>query len=400
MNHLSKRLRRVVCCLFCCCHAVTPCLLLRYTGSVPSLLYLPPPIIMTLSLNNNIASTSNNSLTRPSLNAFFSQSSVACLTHQEECLLKTALAMVVVHKRRRRCRHHEEENSDNEDTTTTATSPPPRKRTLLERMFQSPSSTLLQLPHPQHMDRMFQAARNMALHSNQQQTNTALYGTASHLAHQLQVWMSHDGSDEENNNCTITTTTTTNDAAVKSWIRTSLLAVPSEATFHVYYSLLEHANLELQSLIFKILSTLIHEAYHDKLFCRGRFNNNHHQQQQHANEINAMAVTWLRLAQRCLLTCASPEQLLPTLHENLGELLVPLVSPSSSISNASKNSSFVKTFWDLSCNSVASSSSSSSAMNNTTTALDPGAKMILRLGLYRLLHLQPNQAGGDKEMIC
>jgi hypothetical protein len=32
--------------------------------------------------------------------------------------------------------------------------------------------------------------------------------------------------------------------------------------------------------------------------------------------------------------------------------------------------------------------------------LDPGAKMILRLGLYRLLHLQPNQAGGDKERIC
>jgi hypothetical protein len=357
---------------------------------------------MTLSLNNNIASRSNNSLTRPSLNAFFSQSSVACLTHQEECLLKTALAMVVVHKRCRRRRRHEEENNDNEDTTTT--SPPPRKRTLLERMFQSPSPTLLQLPHPQHMDRMFQAARNMALHSNQQQTNTALYGTASHLAHQLQVWLSHDSSDQEDNNCTTTTTiTTTNDAAVKPWIRTSLLAVPSEATFHVYYSLLEHANLELQSLIFKILATLIHEAYHDKLFLRGRSNNHHHhhhqqQQQQHANEINAMAVTWLRLAQRCLLTCASPEQLLPTLHENLGELLVPLVSPSSSISNANKNSSFVKTFWDLSCNSV--TSSSSSAMNNTTTALDPGAKMILRLGLYRLLHLQPNQAGGDKERIC
>jgi hypothetical protein len=366
---------------------------------------------MSLPLNNNIASTSNNSLTRPSLNAFFSQSSVACLTHQEECLLKTALAMVVVHKRRhRRSRHEEENNDDNEDTTTntttttTTTSLPPRKRTLLERMFQSPSPTLLQLPHPQHMDRMFQAARNMALHSKHQQTNTALYGTASHLAHQLQVWLSHDSSDQEDNHCNATTAiTTTNDAAVKSWIRTSLLTVPSEATFHVYYSLLEHANLELQFLIFKILATLIHEAYHDKLFLRGRSNHHHHhqqhQQQQHANEINAMAVTWLRLAQRCLLTCASPEQLLPTLHENLGELLVPLVSPSSSISNANKNSSFVKTFWDLSCNSVASSSSSS-AMNNTTTALDPGAKMILRLGLYRLLHLQPNQADDDKERIC
>eukprot|EP00980_Cylindrotheca_fusiformis_P002632 scaffold618_cov130-Cylindrotheca_fusiformis.AAC.36 len=351
-----------------------------------------------------------------SSNSFFSQSSVPCLTHPEECLLKTALAMVVIRKRSRH-RHHTSLEKDEEEKEDIS---PPFKKTLLERIFQDPSNApamLLQLPHPKHMDRIFQAARTMALHSSSSSSSSAnqkaLKGTTCHLAHQLQVWIlsssngnsSTTASSPPDSGTSITASkkdeddidmNSTND--VELWICNSLLTVPAETTFLVYSSLLqENSFWELKSLIFKILTHLIHQAYHDKLVVVS------------SSELNAMVVAWLRLTQQCLLTCtvttASREEmqnnlllLIPILQDTFGDLLVPLVpaaattttttTPTNSIGSSAttttttaNNISFVKTFWNLSCNSM------SQTPSNNGSYLNPGSKMILRLGLYRLLHL-------------
>ena len=351
------------------------------------------------------------------------------MTREEECLLKTALAMVVVKKRQQSSSSSREDDGGDDFAAKKK-----QKQNLMERILQSPSSSspmLLQLPHPIHIDRIFQAARSMSTvivnnsnsSSNSNNYYASLHGTTNHLANQLQLWV-HQKVKEQQVATTPTTTssetkkyTGKKEQNVEQWIRSSLMAMPMESTFCVYDSLIGQCqDILVVETIFRVLASLIHDLYYDQLWCnldeqqQGRNN----QQKSNNNKTTVVAdvfgVTWLRLAQRCITTSSVDcvplhqyETMIQILHNVMGELLVPLPSTTNAattnniLSSSSSPSSLAKTFWEL-CSTTAprsttASSTSTSSSNNKKQRrimLDPGAKVLLRLGLYRFLYLQPS----------
>ena len=226
----------------------------------------------TLAQSTSLPTTAKTAATRGSATAAaFCQTKVSCLTREEECLLKTALAMVVV---RKRCQlreiddgkaddNHSEEtkstkgkkrkspavsiiNDDDEGVDTTTSNNKKKKKKhqpleganmntrLLDTLFSNPpgsslssgSSQLLQIPHRVHINQMFCIACSMITNNSNSNgsASPALDGTACHLAQQLQVWLATmdlpQEQDQEQDD-------THGEAVVSSWIQTSLLSHPN-----------------------------------------------------------------------------------------------------------------------------------------------------------------------------
>lgn len=322
-----------------------------------------------------------------SSHAFLKHGNVSCMTREEECLLKTALAMVVVRKRKATSNAEESDSADKSKKRKLHSN-------LLDRILQSQSSSsssasplpLLQLPHPLHMDRIFQAARSMSTITSRNHKTKALQGTTNHLANQLQVWIERINDDPSSKT-----------TKVEQWIRSSLMAMPMESTYAVYDTMIDQGTSSFLFLetVFKVLIHLIHDLYQDQLWAppidlSRQLEATKDEMRPKHTTADVLGVAWLRLAQKCMTTCLSRyETMLQILHDALGDLLVPL--PCTTTDGAS--SSLAKTFWELCTKSPPKRNSSSSRYkknpNYQRLLLDPGAKVLLRLGLYRLLYLQP-----------
>jgi hypothetical protein len=266
---------------------------------------------------------------------FGGQTRVSCLTREEECLLQTALAVVVVKRRL----------TSKEDTCASSPAQKPKRPRFenLESFFSNPSKRLLTKPYPEHVANLFYAAK--ALNTA---NNVPWQGTASHLAHQLQLWLLRNDNND-----------------VHLFLKKQLRTPDSLPILH---GILEQAfSSELKCMIFELLIHDLHNVYNDELS---------------SEDIDVLTVGWMRLLQTSLLVCSDADtkhNMLQILQQVFQELLVPLDS-----------SSVIQTYWRLSMTCRASHT-------NTKQMLDPGAKLLLRLGLYRLLYLQ--QEGNEESMI-
>ena len=252
----------------------------------------------------------------------FSQSQVSCLTKEEECLLKTALAVVVIRKRK----FHVEAKSDAFNNNDDPSPPSNSLSFLLDSVFKPKSSTksgtldvapssspsLLKTVNHIHMDQIFQVARSMVAMANgtitrgkkrndnncggRNNTN-ALKGTASHLAQQLQAWLIHLESEERKNqegghsqeqnessssssNGTRAFAAATFHTRPSHWIRAQLSSSlvllggsddDNESTFTirtnfaVFQAIVGQAtHSSLVSTILSVLVTMLRELYYDK----------------------------------------------------------------------------------------------------------------------------------------
>jgi hypothetical protein len=262
----------------------------------------------------------------------FAQSRVSCLTREEECLLKTALAMVVIKKRKLQkdmedgTIHHNQDDDDNEgkftrtkvrkvsssvdDTTTRKSTGDKSKLPLtaspLESLFNSSnkkkvpsrttttgspstssSSPLLNSPNRVHIDQMFQVARSMAITSSGQPTgearNPALAGTASHLAQQLQVWAQHEQHEEparstqpqdhrtttrDESSASSSSASSSTVLVVKDWIRSRLTALEQQgprSNFVVFEAIIQQATDEtFVSTVLSIVVKILRDLYYDE----------------------------------------------------------------------------------------------------------------------------------------
>ncbi|KAL3932230.1 MAG: hypothetical protein SGBAC_010948 [Bacillariaceae sp.] len=420
-------------------------------------------------------SSSSSSETRPSMNTVFSKQSTSSLTREEECMLKTALAMVVVKQRQKAATGHFQQAKTAQKQARIAS------EGLLDRIFaQNPSpsnrSSLLLLSHRQHLERIFQAAVSMSANNHNNHDNhdainpnstlqqdsgiDVLRGTCCHLACQLQTWL-HEEEEEEGEQERVKTTTTAaaqdgdenrarNEKASKEecshWIRQSLMTTPCRATFQVYYHLLEGGNTQLNGVVLNILIKLLLEAYHDRLVLPSHNNDankpttknclkkappttttttttttsigsngNRTKLDKNKNHesIDWLTVSWLRLTHRCV-QYLPPNELQSILHNSsaLAHLLLPLetsggatttTSTTSTATTSTSTPSLIQTFWEMSTVPtvrVAATVGISPFPRTTTigkppTRLGTGAKMLLRLGLYRLLYYNMSPEEGS-----
>jgi hypothetical protein len=307
----------------------------------------------------------------------FSQSTVSCLTREEECLLKTALAMVVVKKKRKRGGHQEERGSlvvvDDPANNGTAANgeQAPNRSSLLDSLFQKrnvSSSSLLQTWNPRHLDKMFHLACSMA--ANQHYTtsstnagdgNAPLVGTANHLAQQVQLWLQQPQPPDS---------TTTSLFQVQAWIRSTLLHSPS--SFQVYQVLIPqipHTSGLLETMLW-VVAGILKDLYQDQIIIDPS-----------TSSVDLVAVSSLRLLKTCLQHLPHHQQALVLLQDcfhDVAELLVPMMS---------KTSSLVQTHWELAHQQKQQedAASTDARRRGRSCLLDPGAKLLLRLGIYRML---------------
>jgi hypothetical protein len=306
----------------------------------------------------------------------FSQSTVSCLTREEECLLKTALAMVVVKKKRKRG-HQEEQQSpvvlvlDDPANNGTAANgeQAPNRYSLLDSLFQkrnvSSSSSLLQTWNPRHLDKMFHLACSMAVNNHNTTTssttnvdgNAPLIGTASHLAQQIQLWLQQPQPPDSS---------TTSLFQVQAWIRSTLLHSAS-SSFQVYQVLIPQVphndNSGLLETLLWVVAGILKDLYQDQIIIDPS-----------TTSVDLVAVSSLRLLQTCLQHLPHQQALvlLQDCFHDVVDLLVPM----------SSNSSLVQTHWELARHHQQEDSSASATKGG---CLDPGAKLLLRLGIYRIL---------------
>ncbi|CAJ1938916.1 unnamed protein product [Cylindrotheca closterium] len=283
---------------------------------------------------------------RPSMTSVFSQAPISTLTHEEECMLKTALAMVVVKQRKKAGQFQQVMDAQKKARIANEG----QRKGLLDRLFvhKSPSnrSSLLLLSHRQHLDRIFQAALNMSSntlhHSSSPGQDSIIHilnGTCSHLASQLQTWLQEEEEEEEEK-------------------RAKTAAVAAEQEEHV----------------------------DDNRPQNGKGSSSSNEQE-------------LRLTHRCV-QYLSPADIHSILHNS--SALAHLLLPFETSSGNQTTPSLVQTFWEMSTLPSATSTAGivpfPRTTNNTWKAparLGTGAKMLLRLGLYRLLFyniLPPEQA--------
>ncbi|CAJ1970441.1 unnamed protein product, partial [Cylindrotheca closterium] len=382
---------------------------------------------------------------RPSMTSVFSQAPISTLTHEEECMLKTALAMVVVKQRKKAGQFQQVMDAQKKARIANEG----QRKGLLDRLFvhNSPSnrSSLLLLSHRQHLDRIFQAALNMssnALHHSsspgQDSIIHILNGTCSHLASQLQTWLQEEEEEEEEERAKTEAvaaeqeehvddnrpqngkgSSSSNEQECSNWIRRSLMATPCRATFQVYYNLLQFGNSQLNGVILNILIKLLLEAYHDRLVlppttttttkkpttngnlkAPPAYSTNASSTVSYGSNANTtlddthksidwLTVSWLRLTHRCV-QYLSPADIHSILHNS--SALAHLLLPFETSSGNQTTPSLVQTFWEMSTLPSATSTAGivpfPRTTNNTWKAparLGTGAKMLLRLGLYRLL---------------
>lgn len=314
----------------------------------------------------------------------FESSSVRCLTRQEESLLQAAVAMTIVKKRfqgrnkkPRHCR--------------------------VEALFSLPPPTkLLPRPLPDHMDHMVQVACRLE--------GRTLEGVASHLVQQLDAWILQlqvvVGRQERREKypdaatTTITTgirpllnkTTGTDDltrhdgtslsstqeanlllAPIHDWMAKSLLSFSpqgSSSTMVFHAIILQSDKNHLLDSWWHVLATLIHQIDQGNL------------PQRPACSLDCFAVLLLELLQTLATRTSMRRQhddpaTTITIPALLQELLFPLPTPTN----------LSDLLWNFADNVPAARRKASS------TSLSPGAKLLLRLGLCRILLFQPETRG-------
>lgn len=198
----------------------------------------------------------------------FEQSSVRCITRQEECFLKTAVAMAIVKERlkKRRCRDEGRDTGKHEQQMELSGLPSFRNTSLLDTLW-SPgipiASThtlrprLLQYRYQDHMDHLFQVACNLATtatrtgeselysrsssSSNSKSAQLALNGAASHLVQQLSAWMDQTTATRKDHNDRQDTlledspnvsSDITNLRQVQEWIASTIISHPCSVIVH------------------------------------------------------------------------------------------------------------------------------------------------------------------------
>jgi hypothetical protein len=276
------------------------------------------------------------------------------LTHEEESYLKTALAIVVVKRRLAAAAfnktntttsssNHEavpgEPHDGNVDDVASKTILSSASSSPLDRLFESTSNSsfLLKQADPNHLKSIFQMAVTLAAfyttkhHArNNDSTTSPLSGIVSHLAHQL------DLQDDLN---------------IQNWIRDTLTTCESTARVlavsKVLQTLLEeqHASPDIIAVTLLVVSILLKELYHGET---PRVFNSH-----------LLCVQLLAILEKAALSCGDGSAFLEILEQVFGNLLVP--TPTQDIS-----------FFYYE--------------ENARGGLDAGAKLLIKIGLYRILN--------------
>ena len=304
--------------------------------------------------------------------SFAAHSNVSCLSREEESLIKMALTMVVLKKRRRRLRLPDDGTNKGESRDCQATNEddtveqPISKKSMLDGLFgpsftntstSQCSSLLLQKPHRSHIDEMFRVACSMAAASQKQRqgiNDKPLCGTTNHLMQQLQTWITSTDKDGV-------------ETAVETWIRSSLLSQPPHS-FVVFQVLIPQVTYSpLISAILRVVVGFIHDLYHD------------HSVKNLTCSCDVLAVSLLRLLP---IVCKSHgeqrnQDIMSILREFLGDLLVPL--PLSSLPKA---------HWQLAKSASRRQRGGTTSGGDGISYLDPGAKLLLRMTLYRVVQQQ------------
>jgi hypothetical protein len=280
------------------------------------------------------------------------------LTHEEVSCLKTALAIVVV-KRRLAAVAAASNNNKTTTTTTNNNKAVPRephdgndedmasKTTVsntssspLDRLFESSinSSFLLKQADPNHLKSMFQTAVTLAASSYTKNHNAArndessrttpLSGIVCHLAHQLDLQ---------------------NDLNIQNWIRDTLTTCESTtrvlAVSKVHQTLLEqHASPKIIAVTLLVVSNLLKELYHGET----RVFNSH-----------LLCVQLLAILEKAALWCGGGSAFLDILEQVFGNLLVPTPTQDLAV------------FYHE---------------ETARGGLDAGAKLLIKIGLYRILN--------------
>ena len=279
----------------------------------------------------------------------------ASLTHEEESYLKTALAVVVVKRRLAATA------ASNKTTITTTSSSKneavpgeqyagnaedmTRKTILsnassspLDRLFEGSSNSsflLKQAADPNHLKSIFQMAvtlaasytKNQNARSNDSMTSP-LSGIVSHLAHQL------DFQDNLN---------------IQNWIRHTLTACDSTtrvlAVSKVLHTLLEqHGSPKIIAVTLLVVSNLLKELYHGET----RVFSSH-----------LLCVQLLAILEKAALWTGGRSAFLEILEQVFGNLLVPIPTQDLAV------------FYHA---------------ENSRGGLDAGAKLLIKIGLYRILN--------------
>lgn len=298
---------------------------------------------------------------KTSLLTSFDTSSTRCLTRQEECLLRTAVAMVIVKKR---CQERKKQ-----------------RRTICSRVealfaLPPPTTTLLQKPLPDHMDHLLQVACRSE--------GPILKGVANHLVQQLQSWLvellSSPASISRRPTVVVQRPTTGTDtlsrsisgpcneasqlAPIHEWLTRSLLShttTPEQqgtASCVVVHCAMMHETEDKRLLQcwWHVLVTLIYRVDQGTL-----------PEAPSSSSIDHFAVMLLNLLQTLSFLSPPGPRILQT--NNLKDLLLPLPTPT--------NLSVLH--WTM---------ANDTNIPRHKLMLSPAGKLLLRLGLCRIFLLQ------------
>lgn len=277
------------------------------------------------------------------------------LTSEEESWLKTALAVVVVKRRLAAAAPNKPSTTTTSSSNNEAVPGEPQdgnaedmasntivsiaSSSTLERLFESTSNSSFLLnkqADPNHFKSMFQMAVTLAASYTTKNHNarsndsitTPLSGIVSHLAYQL------DLQDDLN---------------IRFWIRESLTACESTtrvlAVSKVHQTLLEqHASPKIIAVALLVVSNLLKELYYGET--RGVFNG------------HLLCVQLLVILEKAALGCGG-SVFLDILEQVFGNLLVPTPTRDLAV------------FFQE---------------ENARGGLDAGAKLLIKIGLYRILN--------------
>ncbi len=280
-------------------------------------------------------------MTETSLLTSFEATSVRCLTRQEESLLQAAVAMVIIKKRFRERK---------------------KQRTCrVETLFAlPPPATLLPRPLPDHMDHLLQVACRLE--------GRTLQGVACHLVQQLDAWiMQLAGRTASRQHKVQTHIKPTGSVFVSSkeselnpihnWMTSSLLSYPQAGSVHRAMILQGKQSKDLLDCWWYVLATLIVQIDEGTL------------PQSPATSLDHLAVALLEVLQ----TLATVSSHAPWIPQQLQDLLLPLPTPVQ----------LADLQWTM-----------ANAMGTARhkLMLSPGARLLLRLGLCRILLLRPESS--------
>lgn len=314
--------------------------------------------------------------------AAFSQSSIRSLDRSDVMMLKSALAMVLLKKKyqlKHRCSRGGNDAENNKLTSTFLLSRPTSSRKLLQYF------------HRDHLDHLFRVACQESSLSSSSSSLAKITGIASHLVEQLDSWATELlGREGANHQVSLERKI----EPLHNWIKWSLLSHSGAAKVHMVmmqqvqcntmdFNESRHHKTILMDCWWEVLVQMISDLYHDD-----EATAEWGATTQNGCSLDAMAVTLLDLLQAL---CRGANLQAPEL---LHDLIFPFCTPNGL---SVMYSSLAGNRTTVVQSSFAIGDDEHTKSTQRRLGLTAGAKIMLRIGLYRIF-VYNDQALGEEPL--